>query len=116
MRRRPKATGKPLRLLATQGDYRHSMMITNDGVSPSEEIWREYHPRANDEDTIKDLKEGYGLACFNMNSAWAAASFMVMNALVFHNLIYYLKPTVLNKSIRKEHFKTLRPQWFIIPA
>lgn len=116
IRRRPKATGKQLRLFTTEGDYRYSMMITNDEVSPPEEIWREYRPRANDENTIKDLKEGYGLACFNMNGFWATESFMVMNALVFHNLIHYLNRTILNKHTRKEHLKTLRPKWFIIPA
>jgi hypothetical protein len=113
---RQKATGKQLRLFATEGDYRYSMMITNDEVSPPEDIWREYRPRANDENTIKNLKEGYGLASFNLNGVWATESFMVMNALVFHNLIHYLNRTILNRHTRKEHLKTLRPKWFIIPA
>lgn len=91
-------------------------MITNDEETNPEEIWREYRPRANDENVIKDLKEGYGLASFNMNSFWATESFMAVNALVFHNLIHYLNRTILNKNTRKEHLKTLRPKWFIIPA
>ena len=101
---------------AHQSDYRYSMMITNDEEAPPEEIWREYRPRANDENVIKDLKEGYGLAAFNMNSFWATESFMVVNAMVFCNLVHYLNRTILNKNTPKEHLKTLRPRWFIIPA
>lgn len=113
---RPKATGKQLRLFEDHSDYRYSIMITNDETSSPEEVWREYRPRANDENIIKDLKEGYGLASFNMNSFWATESFMTINALVFHNLVHYLNRTILNKHSPKEHLKTLRPKWFIIPA
>ena len=114
--RRPKATGKQLRLFENQSDYRYSLMITNDEDSLPEDIWRTYRPRANDENAIKDLKEGYGLASFNMNSFWATESFMALNAMVFHNLIHYLNRTILNKNTPKEQLKTLRPRWFIIPA
>ena len=114
--KRPKATGKQLRLFEDQSNYRYSLMITNDEDSLPEEIWRTYRPRANDENVIKDLKEGYGLASFNMNSFWATESFMAVNAMVFHNLIHYLNRTILNKNTPKEHLKTLRPRWFIIPA
>ncbi len=114
--KRPKATGKQLKLFENQADYRYSMMITNDEDARPEDIWREYRPRANDENVIKDLKEGYGLAAFTLNSFWATESFMVVNALVFHNLIHYLNRTILNRNTHKEHLKTLRPKWFIIPA
>jgi len=95
-------------------DARHRKF--HDATSSSEDIWREYRPRANDENIIKDLKEGYGLASFNMNEFWATESFMAINALVFHNLVHYLNRTILNKHTPKEHLKTLRPKWFIIPA
>jgi hypothetical protein len=113
---RPKATGKQLRLFEDHSGYRYSIMITNDETCSPEDIWREYRPRANDENIIKDLKEGYGLASFNMNGFWATESFMVINALVFHNLVHYLNRTIFNKHTPKEHLKTLRPKWFIIPA
>jgi hypothetical protein len=91
-------------------------MITNDKTSSPEDVWREYRPRANDENTIKNLKEGYGLASFNFNNFWATDSFMMMNAMVFHNLIHYLNRNILNKGFPKEQLKTLRSKWFIIPA
>jgi hypothetical protein len=113
---RPKATGKQLRLFKDYPQYRFNVMITNDEKSSPEEIWREYRSRANDENTIKDLKEGYGLASFNLHGFWATESFMVLNAMVFHNLVHYLNRTILNKNSKKEHLKTLRSKWFIIPA
>jgi hypothetical protein len=114
--RRPKATGKQLRLFEEYSDYRYSLMITNDEESSPEEIWREYRPRANDENTIKNLKDGYGLAAFNFNNFWATESFMMINAMVFHNLVHYLNRNILNKNSPKEQLKTLRSKWFIIPA
>jgi hypothetical protein len=41
---------------------------------------------------------------------------MVVNAMVFHNLIHYLNRNILNKGFPKEQLKTLRSKWFIIPA
>jgi len=113
---RPKATGKQLRLFEDHSGYRYSIMITNDEESSPETIWREYRPRANDENTIKNLKDGYGLAAFNFNNFWATESFMMLNAMVFHNMVHYLNRNILNKNTPKEHLKTLRPKWFIIPA
>ena len=41
--------------------------------------------RANVENSIKELKEGYGFAVFNLHNFWVTeAVIMVMNALVFH--------------------------------
>jgi hypothetical protein len=113
---RPKATGKQLRLFEDHSPYRYSIMITNDEESSPETIWREYRPRANDENTIKNLKDGYGLASFNFNNFWATESFMMLNAMVFHNLVHYLNRNILNRNTPREHLKTLRPKWFIIPA
>jgi hypothetical protein len=114
--RRPKATGKQLRLFEEYSGYRYSLMITNDETASPEEVWREYRPRANDENTIKNLKEGYGIAAFNFNNFWATESFMMLNAMVFHNLVHYLNRNILNKNTPKEQLKTLRSKWLIIPA
>jgi len=114
--KRPRATGKQLKLFEEYSGYRYSLMITNDEESSPEEVWREYRPRANDENTIKNLKDGYGLAAFNFNNFWATESFMMLNAMVFHNLVHYLNRNILNKNSPKEQLKTIRPKWFIIPA
>jgi hypothetical protein len=116
--KRPKASGKQLTLfkeLKEIKEYRYSCMITNDTQAP-EEIWREYRPRANDENVIKDLKEGYGIAAFNLHNFWATEAVMVMNALVFHNLFHHLNRTIINPHSPKEQLRTVRYKYFIIPA
>jgi len=116
---RPKASGKQPSLfkhLDQWGDYRMSLMITNDQDAEPEAIWREYRPRANDENAIKSLKEGFGLAAFNMESFWATEAVMLMNALVFHNLIHYLNRNILNKKGPVEQLRTIRGRYFLIAA
>ncbi len=82
-------------------------MTTNNRHSTPEEVWREYCPRANDENVVKDLKEGYGFATFNLPNFWATEAVMIMNALVFHNLIHYLNRNVINPNAAVEQLKTL---------
>jgi hypothetical protein len=116
---RPKALGKQPSLfkdLVDWSQYRISVMITNDSPSTSEEIWRSYRPHANDENVIKDLKEGYGFETFNVNNFWATEAVLVMIALVFHNLIVYLNRTILNPNRPQEQLKTLRHKYFTLPG
>ena len=116
---RPKSTGKQLYLLKEFEEtrsYRYSLMITNDEETEPVEIWREYRPRAKDENVIKDMKEGYGMAAFNMKNFWATEAVMIMNALVFHNLIHFLNRNILNPGRVIEQMKTLRMKYFILPA
>jgi len=116
---RPKATGKQPSLfkdLDQWEDYRFSLMITNDEEAEAESIWRQYRPRANDENVIKNLKEGFGLASFSMNDFWATEASMVLNVLVFHNLIHYLNRNILNPKGPLQQLRTLRGKYFIIAA
>ena len=116
---RPKATGKQPSLFKQMDqweDYRMSLMITNDEEAEAESIWREYRPRANDENVIKNLKEGFGLAAFAMNSFWATEASMVLNVLVFHNLIHYLNRNILNPKGPLQQLRTIRGKYFIIAA
>ena len=117
--KRPKALGKQPSLFKDLDEwkgYRFNVMITNDHISPPEVIWREHRPRANDENVIKDLKEGYGLEAFNLKNFWATEAVLGMIGLVFHNLIHYLNRNLLNTNRRKEHLKTLRFKYFAIAA
>ena len=91
-------------------------MITNDSTATPEEIWRHYRPRANDENVVKDLKEGYSFETFNVNNFWATEAVLVMIALVFHNLIVYLNRTILNPNRAQEQLKTLRHKYFTLPG
>jgi len=117
--RRPKALGKQPSLFKDLEDwsqYRISIMITNDLTSTPEEIWRHYRPRANDENVVKDLKEGYSFESFNVHNFWATEAVLTMIALVFHNLIVYLNRTILNHNRPQEQLKTLRHKYFTLPG
>lgn len=119
VRKRPRAAGKQPSLFKELEDwkeYRFSLMITNDVDSAPETIWREYRPRANDENLLKDLKEGYGFAAFSLRSFWATEAVMRMNALVFHNLVHYLNRNILNVRKAQPQLKTLRSKYLILPA
>lgn len=116
---RPEASGKQPSLfeeLENWSNYRFSLFITNDSDATPEEVWREYRPRAADENIIKELKESYGLASFNLKNFWATEAVMVITALVFYNLMHYLNCNVLNANKPKQQLKTIRPQWLIVPA
>jgi hypothetical protein len=117
--KRPKALGKQPSLFQDLEDwsqYRISVMVTNDLDSAPEKIWREYRPRANDENVIKDLKEGYGFESFNLKNFWSTEAILIMIGLVFHNLIVYLNRTILNPNRPQERLKTLRHKYFILPG
>jgi hypothetical protein len=117
--RRPKALGKQPTLFKDLEDwstYRISVMITNDSEALPEEIWRQYRPRANDENVIKDLKEGYSFESFNVHNFWATEAVLTMIALVFHNLIVYLNRTIINPHRPQEQLKTLRHKYFTLPG
>ena len=117
--KRPNALGKQPSLFKDLEDwnqYRISVMITNDLDSTPEEVWRQYRPRANDENVIKDLKEGYGFETFNLKNFWATEAVLTMIGLVFHNLIVYINKTILNPNRPQQRLKTLRYNYFIIPG
>jgi hypothetical protein len=98
------------------GQYRYSVLITNDRDLPAVDIWREYRPRANDENVIKDLKEGLGLDAFNVHSFWATEAILVTTALVCYNLLHYLDTQLLHRNQGAHQAKTLRSIWFILPG
>lgn len=116
---RPKASGKQPSLFKDLEDwsrYRFSVMITNESDTKPEDIWREYRPRANDENVIKNLKEGYGFESFNLKNFWSTEAVLTVIGLVYYNLIVYLNSTIINPERPREHLKTLRYKYFILPG
>jgi len=119
---RPEAPGKHGRQMMLfeeyeeLGYYRYSVLISNEKELPAVEVWREYRPRANDENVLKDLKEGLGLGVFNVNSFWATEAILVMTALVCYNLLHFLNAQLLNRNQPRQHAKTIRQHWFILPG
>jgi hypothetical protein len=117
---RPEACGKqPLlfRELEELRDYRYSVLVTHDTDLAPEDIWRTYRPRANEENAIKELKEGYGWHEFNVRSFWGTEAAMLLLGLVCYNLVHYLNRCVLKTADEGvARLKTLRLKVLAIPA
>jgi hypothetical protein len=74
IKRRPKATGKQLSLFQDDDygkEYRHPLYVTNDHTASPYDIWGYYRPRANVENIIETLKDGFGLSASNLKNFWA---------------------------------------------
>lgn len=119
---RPNATGKHGEQMSLfedyeeLGRYRYSVLLTNDHQLAPVDVWREYRPRANDENVLKDLKQGLGLGAFNVDSFWATEAILVTTALVCYNLLHFLDRQVLNRNRAGHQAKTIRRTWFILPG
>lgn len=65
IKKRPKATGKQLSIFKEEDygkEYRHSLYVTNNHTASPPDIWCYYRPRANVENIIENLKDGFGLS------------------------------------------------------
>jgi len=117
---RPQASGKqPLLFhdLEEHRDYRYAVMVTNDTELPPETIWRTYRPRANEENCIKELKDGYGWDEFNVHSFWGTEAAMLLIGMVCYNLVQHLNRCVLKTAEEGVvRLKTLRLKVLAIPA
>lgn len=117
IKRRPKAMGKQLSLFKDDlelGDYRYSVWVTNSKEAP-EEVWKRFRPRANDENTIKELKEGFALGGFSMKGFYSTEIAMQFRIL-FYNLFLIFKEVALNKKERRSRIQTIRYKYFTIPG
>lgn len=115
--RRKAATGKILPLFAHEvdfKDYRFSVWITNSKEEPYA-VWTLCKPRANDENTIKELKEDFALGGFSMKRFYAVEAAMVLRALIY-NLFVLFRQEFLGKWEKGQHLKTLRYKYFVLPA
>lgn len=119
IRKRPKAPGKQMKIFEILGEdvtYRHQLLITNNIQNSPYEIWNFYKPRANDENIIENLKNGFGFDAFNLNSFWATDAILMTICLIYHNLFVYLMKNVLNPSHDKQKMRTIRMRFLIIPG
>lgn len=115
--RRKKAMGKTLPLFANEidiRDYRYSAWITSSKESPYE-VWTLCKPRANDENTIKELKEDFALGGFSMKKFYSVEAAMVLRILLY-NLFLLFKHEFLGKKEKRQQLKTIRYKYFVLPA
>ena len=115
--RRTKAMGKTLPLFAHEmiiRDYRYSVWVTNSMEAPYE-VWTKCKPRANDENTIKELKESFALGGFSMERFYAVEAAMVLRVFAY-NLFLLFKQIFLGQKEKRQQLKTLRYKYFVLPA
>jgi hypothetical protein len=115
--RRKKAMGKTLPLFANEvdlKDYRFSVWITNSEEEPYK-VWTMCKPRANDENTIKELKEDFALGGFSMKRFYAVEAAMLLRVLAY-NLFVLFRHEFLGRKEKRQHLKTLRYKYFVLPA
>jgi hypothetical protein len=115
--RRTKAMGKTLPLFANEveiRDYRFSAWVTSSDAPPYD-VWTLCRPRANDENTIKELKEDFALGGFSMKRFYPVEAAMVLRVLLY-NLFLLFKHQFLARKERGQQFKTLRYKYFVLPA
>ena len=114
IKKRPKATGRQLKLFKEEGiyrDYRYSCYITNLELS-AHIVWKVYRGRADCENRIKEIKEDFGFGNFNMQD-FAATEAALNFVVIAYNIMSLFKQAVL-QSDTLHQLKTLRYKIFAI--
>lgn len=114
IQKRPKATGKQLKLFKEDGIYenhRYSCYITNLDFS-ARMIWDMYKGRAECENRIKELKYDFGFDNFNTQN-FAATEAALNFVIIAYNIMSLFKQAVLQTN-QLPQLKTLRYKIFAI--
>ncbi len=111
-----RAVGKQLTFLDPKCKYTYSCFVTNDDTAPPEKIWRDYRPRACDENIIKEYKEDFALCGFCQKNFYATEAGMLIRALALNLLSLFKREILKQKNEFVEKLKTIRFKYFVIPA
>jgi hypothetical protein len=117
IKKRPHAMGKVLSLFGDEfdtGNYRYSVWITN-SPDPAYDVWKQCRPRANDENTIKELKEDFALGGFSMKYFYSTEAAMLIRVFIY-NLFVLFRHQILGQKEKTERLKTLRYKYLVLPA
>lgn len=117
IKRRQHAMGKTLSLFDNDfdlKDYRFSVWITNAEDKPYE-VWKMCRPRANDENTIKELKEDFALGGFSMKHFYSTEAAMLIRVLIYNPFVLF-RYQILGQKEKIQRLKTLRYKYLVMPA
>jgi len=117
IKKRQHAMGKTLLLFHNDfdlKDYRFSVWITNSEDKPYD-VWKMCRPRANDENTIKELKEDFALGGFSMKHFYSTEAAMLIRVLIY-NLFVLFRYEILGQKEKTQRLKTLRYKYLVMPA
>lgn len=110
--RRPKATGKALKLFAEDveiKDYRYGCFVTSLEL-PAHLVWKIYRMRADAENRIKELKYDFGADSFNMQS-FSATEASMNCVMIAYNLMSLFRQVVVCSKVQPT-LKTMRYKIF----
>lgn len=119
IKKRPKATGKQLSIFKDEDygkEYRHSLYVTNNHTATPYDIWCYYRPRANVENIIENLKDGFGISAYNLKNFWATEAVLMSICLILHNLVTVLIKQVIHNNDKGRKLRTIRMEYLVIPA
>ncbi len=112
---RKRALGKQLSLFKIETEkFRYGSWITSSTEDPLT-IWRSIRKRANDENTIKELKDDLALCGFSLNQFYSTETAFLFRILLY-NIIQVFRSSILSKNERHHRIATLRFKYFVIPA
>jgi hypothetical protein len=114
--KRPKATGKQLRLFGDEGiykNYRYSSFVTTLTLPPYQ-VWCIYRGRSDAENRIKELKYDFGAGSFNLKSFYATETALHF-ILMAYNLMSLFRQVVLRDPVQST-LKTIRYKAFAMGA
>ncbi len=109
--------GKELSLFGNEmnmSNDRFSVWVTN-SKEPSSDVWNQCRPRANDENTVKELKEDFALGGFSMKYFYSTEAAMLIRVLIY-NLFVVFRYELLGQKEKIQRLKTLRFKYFVLPA
>lgn len=112
--KRPKASGKLLRLFKEEGwymQYRYSCVITNLNL-PADQVWNLYKQRADAENRIKELKYDFGFDSFNMKDFYATEA-SINFAMIAYNLMSLFRQAVIKQDVQNT-LSTIRYKYMAI--
>ena len=114
IKKRKKARGKQLSFFESP-EYRYSAIITNSD-NPMEDIYRNYNPRGNDENVVKELKYDFALGGFSTKKFYATEAAMVIRVLAYNLYNLFRYEILAQKTRRMEQLITFRNKHLIIPG
>ena len=114
--KRPKATGKQLRLFGDEGiykNYRYSSFVTT-LLLPAHQVWCLYRGRSDAENRFKELKYDFGAGSFNLNAFYATETTLHF-VMMAYNLMSLFRQIILRDPVQST-LKTIRYKAFAIGA
>ena len=119
IKKRPKATGKQLSIFDDEvygKQYRYSLYVTNNKSATPQEIWNYYRSRANDENIIKYLKDGFGLSAYNNEELLGNGSRAYDHMSKLPILVTMLVKQVIHPADKERKLRSLRMEYLVVPA